>query len=104
MTNKIFPITPASALADLSILGILLIMLVAFIALSICCYQHFNPFSRIVFIELFFIVLILAVSFLFIYFGYSARNTKFIITDEDLKIKGALYGRTIDKNSLVTQE
>jgi hypothetical protein len=49
-------------------------------------------------------ILIIAIGSIFIYFGYSARNTKFLTTNEGLRIKGALYGRTIAKDSLVIKD
>ena len=49
-------------------------------------------------------VLIMAIGGIFVYFGYSARNTKFVITDDGLRIERALYGRNISKDSLVTQD
>lgn len=101
MSDKTFPIIPASALTYLAISGILLVMLIPFIVLVFSCVQHIKPFSRIVFVELLFIVLIVAIGAVFIYFGYSARNTKFVVTDQGLKIKGCLYGRTIPKDLLI---
>jgi len=98
MANKTFTIVPAPISTYLALSGIFLIMLIPFIVLAFSCVHHIKHFSRIVFVELFFMVLIFA------YFGYSSRNTKFVITDEGLKIQGALYGRTIAKNSLVMRD
>ncbi len=104
MTDKTFTIAPASPSTYLAISGIFLIMLIPFIALTFSFAYHIKPFNRIVFVELLFMVLIIAIGAIFIYFGFSARNTKFVITDEGLRIKGALYGRSIDKKSLVAPD
>ncbi len=104
MTNKIFPIIPASASTYLAISGIFLVMLIPLIALGFSCCQHIKPFSRIAFIELAGMALIIAVGALFAYFGYSPRNTKFVITEQGLRIKGCLYGRSIPKDSLITED
>src|SRR3989304_7128516 len=104
MTDKTFTITPAPTLTCLAITGIFLVMLIPFIALAFSCVQHIKPFSRIVFVELFLMILIIAISGVFAYFGYSARNTTFVINDEGLKIKGALYGRAIAKNLLIAPD
>ena len=104
MTNKIFPIIPASASTYLAMSGIFLVMLIPFIALGFSCCQHVKPFSRIAFIELSGMVLIIAVGALFAYFGYSARNTKFVISEQGLRIKGCFYGRSIPKDSLITED
>lgn len=104
MTNKIFPIIPASASTYLTILGIFLIMLIPFIALTFSCYQHFRPFTWIVLTKLLAMVLIIAIAALFTYFGYSARNTKFVISQQGLRIKNCLYGRNIPKDSLIAKD
>ncbi len=104
MTDKTFTIVPASNSTYLAISGIFLIMLIPFIVLAFSFAQHIKPFSRIIFVELLFMVLIIAIVCLFAYFSYSARNTKFVINDEGLRIKGALYGRSISKDSLVTRD
>jgi len=104
MTNKTFTIVPAPISTYLALSGIFLIMLIPFVVLVFSCVHHIKPFSRIIFVELFFLVLIIAISCLFAYFSYSARKTKFVINNEGLRIKGALYGRSIAKDSLVTQE
>jgi len=103
MTNKIFPIVPASASTYLTILGIFLVMLIPLIALGFSFCQHIKPFSQIAFIELSGMLLIIGVSALFAYFGYSARNTKFVISEQGLRIKGCLYGRRVPKDSLITK-
>jgi hypothetical protein len=104
MANKIFSIVPASASMYLAISGIFLVMLIPLIALGFSFCQHIKPFSRIAFIELSGMVLIIAVGALFVYFGYSARNTKFVISERGLRIKGCLYGRRVPKDSLITED
>jgi len=49
-------------------------------------------------------LLVIAIGSVFIYFGYSARNTKFVISEQGLRIKGCLYGRSIPKDSIITQD
>jgi len=45
-------------------------------------------------------LVILGVLVLFCYIGYSARNTKFIVSSEGLQITGTLYGRLIPRDRL----
>jgi len=104
MTDKTFTIIPARNLTYLTILGILLITLIPFIVLVVMCIQDIKQFSWIVFVELFFMLVAIVVGAMFVYFGYSARNTKFVINNEELRIEGALYGRVISKDLLVTQD
>ncbi len=44
-----------------------------------------------------FLILLLG---LFAFIGYSARNTKFEVTDQGLRIKGGIYGRFIPKEEI----
>ena len=104
MANRTFTIVPAPNITYLTISGIFLLMLIPFVVLLYSCAHHIKPFSKIIFLELIFILLTTAISGVFAYFGYSARNTKFVINEEGLKIKGALYGRTIARDSIVTQD
>ncbi len=60
-----------------------------------------TPASAIPFIVIatigIFLILLLG---LFAFIGYSARNTKFEVTDQGLRIKGGIYGRFIDKEEI----
>lgn len=49
-------------------------------------------------------VLIIAIGALLAYFGYSARNAKFVVSQHGLNIKGCLYGRSIAKDSLIAED
>lgn len=104
MANRIFPIIPASASTYLAISGIFLVTLIPFIVLAFSCARHIKSFSPIVFLEPLFMLLIMAIGGIFVYFGYSARNTKFVISEQGLRIKGCLYGRSIPKDSLITED
>jgi hypothetical protein len=106
MKNNIFQVEPAPFFTYLTILGIFVIMLVPFVALSLSCYRDLknSQFSPFVFIGIAGLVIIIAVSALFAYFGYSARNTRFVLTNDGLRIKGCFYGRTIPKDLLVAQD
>ncbi|MFC1932026.1 PH domain-containing protein [Chloroflexota bacterium] len=48
------------------------------------------------------IVLVLLLG-LFIFIGYSARNTKFEVSDQGLRIKGGIYGRFIPKEEITAE-
>ena len=48
------------------------------------------------------IFLILLLGF-FAFIGYSARNTKFEVTDQGLQIKGGIYGRSIPAEEIVKE-
>ncbi len=48
------------------------------------------------------ILLILLLGFL-VFTGYSARNTKFEVSDQGLRIKGSTYGRFIPKEAITTE-
>jgi hypothetical protein len=74
--SRIFPIVPASSKTLWSIGGIVL-----FIAL-----------------------LLLVLLCLFSYLGYSSRYSQFELSEEGLRIRGDLYGRTIPISSLVVSE
>ncbi len=41
---------------------------------------------------------------LFVFFCYSAKKTRFIITEEGLSIKGNLYGKGLRSSSLIPEE
>jgi len=47
-----------------------------------------------------FLILILG---LFAFIGYSARNTKFEVSEQGLRIKGGIYGRFIPEENLVDE-
>tara|TARA_B100000315_G_scaffold214356_1_gene212894 strand:- start:25 stop:474 length:450 start_codon:yes stop_codon:yes gene_type:complete len=48
-------------------------------------------------VSIFFILLI----GLFVFIGYSIRNTKFEVTDQGLRIKGGIYGRFIHNEEII---
>ncbi len=48
------------------------------------------------------ILLILLLGFL-VFTGYSARNAKFEVSDQGLRIKGSIYGRFIPKEAIATE-
>jgi len=56
-----------------------------------------TPLIVISTIGIFFILLI----GLFVYIGYSARNTKFEVTDQGLRINGGIYGRFIHQEEII---
>ncbi len=41
---------------------------------------------------------------LFIFIGYSSRNAKFEVSDQGLRIKGAIYGRFIPREDIIRDE
>jgi len=47
-------------------------------------------------------IIVLGLLVLFIGIGFSARNTKFVVTPEGLRITGTLYGRFIPKDQIQT--
>ncbi len=49
-------------------------------------------------------VILLAMLALFGYIAYSARNAKFVLSDEGLSVEGVLYGRFIPKESLIVRD
>ena len=51
-----------------------------------------------------FVVLFLALAVFMGFLGYSTKNIKFEINSEGLKIRGAVYGRFIEKTSLIKEE
>ena len=76
------------------------VMLIGFVAGLIII----EDFGTAAFVSLLcFMILIIAIGSVFIYFGYSARNTKFVISEQGLRIKGCLYGRIIPRDSLAAQ-
>lgn len=54
------------------------------------------PFIFLVAVGIFFILLI----GFFAYIGYSARNVKYSVSDEGLRIKGGVYGRFIPRDDI----
>jgi hypothetical protein len=79
-------------------------MLIPFVVLVISCFGHLKPFRKLFIGEVLGLLFIAAIGGVFVYFGYSARNAKFVLSDEGLRIEGAMYGRSIAKDSLVLQK
>jgi len=48
-------------------------------------------------------ILLILVLGLFAFIGYSARNTKFEVSDQGLQIKGGIYGRFIPKEEIARE-
>lgn len=48
-------------------------------------------------------LLMLALIALFVYIGYSSRNTRFEVSEQGLRIKGGLYGRFIPREEIDSQ-
>ncbi len=57
------------------------------------------PFIFLAAIGIVLILLLILLTFI----GYSARNTKFEVTDQGLRIKGSIYGRFIPKEAITTE-
>ncbi len=55
-----------------------------------------------IFIAVIDIILVLVIG-LFAFIGYSARNTRFEVSEQGLRIRGAIYGRFIPKEAIDTQ-
>jgi|TARA_B100002003_G_C13849322_1_gene416383 uncharacterized membrane protein YbhN (UPF0104 family) len=56
--------------------------------------------TSLIFVALVSIFFILLIG-LFVFVGYSARNTKFEVTDQGLRIKGGIYGRFIHNEEII---
>ena len=48
-------------------------------------------------------ILLLLILGLFAFIGYSSRNVKFEVSDQGLRIKGAIYGRFIPKEDIAEE-
>ena len=97
MTNRVFKIVPASSSACFWFGVVFLSMLFPFVAISIQCYKDWGNFTPDFWIEVFGLIVIVGVAIIFLFFGYSARNGKVIVSENGLTIKSFLYGRTLAK-------
>jgi hypothetical protein len=50
------------------------------------------------------VVILVGLDAVFLFFGYSARNGKFILRADGLRIKSAIYGRHIPADSIISKE
>ncbi len=55
-----------------------------------------------IFIAVIDIILVLVIGFM-TFIGYSARNTRFEVSEQGLRIKGSIYGRFIPKDAISTE-
>jgi hypothetical protein len=100
MANKEFLILPAATTIYLAIAAIILVAIVPLIFGAVCLFR--KP-GRLIMPKIIFLVVAIVVLFIcvmFIYFGYSAGRTKFIVSDEGLEVKGCLYGRAVPRDSI----
>jgi hypothetical protein len=100
MTDREFWIVPATTITYLTIMGIILVAIVPLIPMAICFYRKSGQLTIPTIIFPVVAVVVLVVCGFFMYFGYSAKWTRFILTDEGLQIKGCLYGRTVPQDSI----
>lgn len=56
----------------------------------------------LIFIVIVSIILLLIIGF-FVVIGYSAKNMKFDVNDQGLRIRGGLYGRFIPKEEIISE-
>jgi hypothetical protein len=101
MTNRVFKIVPASSLTYIGFGVVFLLMLIPFIALSIQCYKDWGNSTVDFWVGVSGLVLIAGVALLFGLFGYSARNSKIILSGNGLTIKNFIYGRTLSKEVFI---
>jgi len=100
MPSKAFNIVPAPTSTYLVLGGILLLMLIPFVALCYDSHRVYKILGKInvhVWIELAGMVLIAGVAILFLFFASSAKNAKFILSEQGLEIKSFIYGRTLPR-------
>jgi hypothetical protein len=100
MTDKTFNIVPAPISTYLVLGCILLLMLIPFVALGFDSHRVYTMSGKIsvhVCIELAGMVLIAVMATVFLFFGSSAKNAKFILSEQGLEIKSFIYGRTLPR-------
>ena len=59
--------------------------------------------TPLIFISAISVLLLLLLGFL-VFTGYSARNAKFEVSEQGLRLRGGIYGRFIPKENLVDEE
>ena len=91
MTNRVFKIVPASSSTYIGFGVVFLLMLIPFVALSIQCYKDWGNSTVDFWVGISGLVLIAGVAAIFGFFGYSARNSKAILSEKSLTIKKLLY-------------
>jgi hypothetical protein len=101
MAKRVFKIIPASSLTYLGFGIVFLLMLVPFVALTIQCYKDWGSSMVGFWIGISGLILITGVALIFIFFSYSARNSKVILSENGLAIKTFLYGKTLAKGDFI---
>jgi hypothetical protein len=94
--KKVFGITPAGKQTYIFLVVLIVVTLIGPVSM-LYSYVHKNvPLSPTVVC----IIIVVFVDALMIWFGYSARNIKYVIDKDSISIKNTLYGRTIKKSSV----
>ncbi len=95
--KKVFGITPAGKQTYIFLVVLIVVTLIGPVSM-LYSYVHKNvPLSPTVVC----IIIVVFVDALMIWFGYSARNIKYVIDKDSISIKNTLYGRTIKKSSVL---
>ena len=104
MVYKEFVIEPAATAAFLDLAVIILVAIVPLIFAAVFLFRKPGraPIPKIIFFSATIVVLFICV--MFVYFGYSAKRTKFIVSNEGLEVKGCLYGRTVLWSSIIKDD
>ena len=100
MTHNEFSIVPAASAAYLAIAAIILVALVPLIFTVVFLFRKPGKLtlSKLIFLAVAMVVLFICG--MFIYFAYSAKKTKFVVSDKGLYIHGCLYGRAVPRESI----
>jgi len=101
MTSRVFKIVPASSSTYIGFGVVFLLMLIPFVALSIQCYKDWGNSTVDFWVGISGLVLIAGVAAIFVFFGYSARNSKVVLSEKSLTIKSFIYGRTLAKEVFI---
>lgn len=97
--TKVFSIAKPGRIVNWFIAGLILLTLIpaAAIGYAVC---HDDSLVGVV-AAVFAGALISFADAMLIWFGYSARNIKYVIDEDSISIKNTLYGRTIEKSSIL---
>lgn len=98
--NRVFRIAPASAQVCVALTCIILFTLIPGISIVYSWYNKSVPVWACIVT----VVILVGLDAVFLFFGYSARNGKFILRADGLRIRSAIYGRHIPADSIISKE
>lgn len=101
MADRVFKIVPASSWSYAWFGAVFLILLVPFYLLLMLCCRGLDCSAAGFWLSLFGLISVISIAVVFMFFAYSAYNSKVVLNEKGLTVKTFIYGRTLPRGSVL---